>query len=360
VVALFVLPYNLRQSLIISMIGTLACLSLVLLTGFVGQISLVQFGMAGVAGVILSKLSTDVGLGWPWAPLIAIVGATVLGVLMALPALRVRGVQLAILTLAGAVALNSFGFGNPTFGVPPSGAPVPQPTILGFSIGTQSPLDGLDGARPSPLFGIGVLLVVTAAAVVVANIRRTNLGKRMLAVRSNERAAAGVGISPARVKLVTFAISAVIMALAGILYSYNFSSLDPTRFTVFNSLSLIAIAYLGGITTVRGAVISGLMIAQGLISYVLNHYVGISVTVQLILAGVLLVVTIVTSPDGVALSAPAPRWPRRWDRRGGKSGPPRPGEEPVPSPRSEPVAGADAPVAPELQADGYTSPRSAR
>lgn len=313
-VALFVLPFNLRQALIISLIGMIACLSLVLLTGLVGQISLFQFGTAGVAGVIVSKLSTGIGLSWPWAPIIGILGAVVLGTLMALPALRVRGVQLAILTLAGAVALNSFGFGNPVFGVPAAGAPVAPPTIFGFSIGPNSPVEGLDGARPSPLFGLGVLLTLIVVAVAVANIRRSNLGKRMLAVRSNERAAASVGIAPARIKLITFALASAIMALAGILYSYNFGSLDPTRFSVFNALSLVAFAYLGGITTVRGAIIGGMIISQGLVSFILNNYLGISVTVQLVLAGVLLVFTIITNPDGIAL-APPPKWPGKLAAR---------------------------------------------
>ena len=110
--------------------------------------------------------------------------------------------------------------------------------------------------------------------------------------------------------MVTFGIATVIMALAGIMYGYNFSGLDPTRFTVFNTLALVAFAYLGGITTVRGAVIGGLIISDGLVSYALDHYLNISTTIQLILAGVLLVFTIITNPDGIAL-APPPKWPGR-------------------------------------------------
>jgi branched-chain amino acid transport system permease protein len=314
IVAMFVLPYDLRQALIISVIGAIACLSLVLLTGFVGQISLFQYGLAGVAGLIVSKIGTSFGIGWPWAPLIGIVGAVVLGLLMALPALRIRGVQLAILTLAGAVALNSFGFQSNIWGAPASGLPVSSPTIFGFSIGTNSPVRGLDGALPSPIFGVGVIILLVLIAFVVGNIRRTSLGKKMLAIRSNERAAASGGISATRVKLAAFAISAAIMAIAGVLYGYNFSELDSTRFTVFNTLGLVGFAYLGGITTIRGAIIGGLIITQGLFSYILDHFLGISVEVQLVLAGVLLIVTVIMNPDGIALTA-HPRWPGRLRRR---------------------------------------------
>ncbi len=98
----------------------MSCLSLVLLTGYVGQMSLVQYAMViGVAALMMSKLSTHSGLGFPWSPLIGIAAAVAMGLVMALPALRVRGVQLAILTLAAAQAMTTFGFLNPTWGATP-------------------------------------------------------------------------------------------------------------------------------------------------------------------------------------------------------------------------------------------------
>ena len=321
-VALFVLPYALRQALILTLIGAIACLSLVLLTGLVGQISLVQYALAGVAALVVSKLSTEAGVGFPWSPLAGIGAAVGLSLLMALPALRVRGVQLAILTLAAAGAVNTFGFQNQTWGASGSGSPVAQPSVFGFVIGTSSPVRGLDGANPSPLFGLMCLALLLGAVVLVARVRETSLGKNMLAVRSNERAAAGSGIASRTVKLTAFGLSALIVSVAGVLYGYNFSAADPTRFSVSNTLTLIAFAYIGGITTVRGAILGGLMITQGLFSYVLNHYLGISITYQALFGGVLLILTIITNPKGIAL-APAPQWPRklgaRWRRLGRKS-----------------------------------------
>lgn len=314
IAGMFLLPYDLRQALIISVIGAMACFSLVLLIGLTGQVSFFQYALAGVAGLIVSKMTSNLGVGWPWAPLVGIAAAIVIGLIVALPALRIRGVNLAILTLSAAVAVNSFGFGNPVWGASAAGAPVVQPSILGFSIGTDSRVKGIDGALPSPLFGVAAIIALVFVVLLFANIRRTTLGKQMLAVRSNERAAAAGGVSPVRVKLISFGIASGIMALAGVFYSYNFGLFDQGRFSIFNAVSLVAYAYIGGITTIRGAIIGGLAIAQGFFGYIINHYLGISTTFQLIVAGLLLVVTLITNPDGIAL-APSPKWPQRLKRR---------------------------------------------
>src|SRR4029077_14530009 len=91
-VALIVLPYDFRQALITSLLATIMCLSLVVITGFVGQISIAQLALAGVSGFILSHLATDYGIGFPLGMLIGSLGATVCGLVIAVSALRVRGV----------------------------------------------------------------------------------------------------------------------------------------------------------------------------------------------------------------------------------------------------------------------------
>src|SRR6186997_2389178 len=98
-IALVVLPFDFRQALTNSLIGTVMALSLVVITGFVGQISVVQLALAGVAGFTVSHLAVDHGIGFPLAPLAGIGAAVLLGVLTAVSALRVRGVALAVVTL---------------------------------------------------------------------------------------------------------------------------------------------------------------------------------------------------------------------------------------------------------------------
>src|SRR5919108_231839 len=188
--ALVVLPFDFRQALINSMIGTVMALSLVVITGFVGQISVVQLALAGVAGFTVSHLGVDAGIGFPLAPIAGAGAAVLLGELTAVSALRVRGVALAVVTLGAAVAIVQFGFINSTWGGGSTGSPVPEPHLFGLDLGPQSAFRGLDGSLPSPVFGWVVLAVTVALCLLVASIRRGNLGQRMLAVRSNERAAA--------------------------------------------------------------------------------------------------------------------------------------------------------------------------
>ena len=116
VVALTVLPYGPRQAVMTSMIGVVLALSLVVITGFVGQVSVVQLALSGGCGFLMSTLATKAGIGFPFAAIIAVLFTTCLGVVIAVGALRVRGVQLAVVTLAAAVAMSSFWFINPTWG----------------------------------------------------------------------------------------------------------------------------------------------------------------------------------------------------------------------------------------------------
>ena len=171
-VALVVLPFDFRQALINSLIGTVMALSLVVITGFVGQISVVQLSLAGVAGFTVSHLAVDAGIGFPLAPLLGAGAAVLLGLLTAVSALRVRGVSLAVVTLGAAVAISQFGFLNQTWGGGASGSPVPEPHLLGLDLGPQSGFRGLDGSLPSPVFGWLVLAVTVGLCLLVAAVRR--------------------------------------------------------------------------------------------------------------------------------------------------------------------------------------------
>src|SRR5262249_56529856 len=120
------------------------------------------------------------------------------------------------------VAIEAFVFLSTTWGGGSSSSPVPEPKIFGLDLGPYGPFRGVDGKIPSPVFGFFVLTMALALGLLVANLRRSSLGQRMLAVRSNERAAAAAGINVRNVKLAAFGISSFIASVAGALHGYNF------------------------------------------------------------------------------------------------------------------------------------------
>ena len=158
----------------------------------------------------------------------------------------------------------------------------------------------MDGNLPSPVFGWVALICCVLLCVAVGFLRRGTLGQRMLAVRSNERAAAAAAINPRTVKLYAFTIAAVIAGVAGVLYAYNFGSVSADRFGAVTALSLIAFAYAGGITLISGAVFAGLLSAQALIPYALDKWFGLNGNWFLLVGGMLLIFTLLQNPEGVA------------------------------------------------------------
>ncbi len=303
VVALIVFPYDFRQALINSLLGIVICLSLVVIVGFVGQISVVQLALAGVAGFTMSHLTTDLGGIWAKFPISILVGAasaTIVGLLIAVSALRVRGVSLVVVTLAAAVALEQFGFLNARWGGGPTGSPVTQPGLGGLDLSPHASFRGVDDKIPSPVFGFLVLAATILLALLVANVRRSSLGQRMLAVRSNERAAAAAGINVRNTKLAGFGIAAFVAGMAGGLYAYNFGSVSYSRFGALAALGLIAFTYFGGITMVSGAIIAGIGATEGLLPHSFDAWLGLSGNWALLVGGIALIVTLLVHPEGIA------------------------------------------------------------
>ena len=299
-VALIVFPFDFRQALVNSLLSAVICLSYVVITGFVGQVSVVQLALAGVTGFAMSHLAQDHGIGFPAGPIIGILVATVLGFLIGVSALRVRGVSLAIVTLSAAVAIERFGFANSKWGEAITGSRVPLPELFGVKLGFDAPFKGLDGKTPSPTFAFLVLAGTVLLALLVANLRRINLGQRMLAVRSNERAAAAAGINVTAVKLTAFTIGSFIAGVAGAMFAYNYGSVSSFRFGALTALGLIAFAYIGGITMVSGAILAGLLATEGLFPHAFDKWLGISGTWTILVGGVALIATLIFNPEGIA------------------------------------------------------------
>jgi len=302
VVALIVLPYGWREALLTSQVAIVLMLSIVVITGYVGQISIVQLPLAGVAGFTMAHLDEAWNLPFPVGPLLGVLAATLVGLFIGASALRVRGVQLAVVSLAAAVAIEQFWFTNTIWGESNTGNAVADPKIFGLDFGYHAGFLGLDGQLPSPVLGFAFLVVLIVCGLFVVNLRRTNLGQQMLAVRANERAAAGAGISVRNVKLIAFVISSFLAGISGVMAAYSYDSVSANNYDALSSLSIVAFAYVGGITTMTGAIAAGLITTEALLPYIFQTYLDISGSWALLVGGFFLVFNLIFAPNGVGLA----------------------------------------------------------
>ncbi|ADJ48872.1 branched-chain amino acid ABC transporter ATPase/permease [Amycolatopsis mediterranei S699] len=284
---------SIRAAVITSLTLGVISLSLVVVTGFAGQISLAQLTLAGVGAFSLSKLSTAWGIPFPFAPVLAAVVAMVIGVVIGLPALRIRGLPAAVVTVALAVALEAFWFRNTELNGGLDGSKIPPPRLFGLDLGI-----GAGQGYPRLPFALLCLGVLVLAGLGVAWLRRSRLGAAMLAVRANERSAAAAGVDVARTKIVAFAIGAFIAGLGGALLGYQQTVADAEMFTAIGGLGLFATAYLAGITALSGGVVAGVMGAGGLLVVLLDRALSLGEWYSVIM-GIGLVLTVITNPEGL-------------------------------------------------------------
>ncbi|WP_063013230.1 ABC transporter permease subunit [Nocardia nova] len=310
VVALTATSGSYRAAVVSSIIFGVLALSQVVVTGYAGQISLAQLTLAGVSAYALSVLNQHLGIPFPFAPILSALFATLVGVVVGLPALRVRGLPLTVVTLALAVFVEAFWFRNSDLNGGVAGAPIDNPRLFGIDLGI-----GAGHAYPRIAFGVLCLAVLTMAGLGVAWLRRSSLGTDMLAVRANERSAAAAGIDVPRTKLITFAIGAFIAGLSGALLGYQQTLATPEPFAVFAGIGLFAIMYVAGVTSITGAILAGLMAPGGVVYLLVDRFLHIG-DYYAVLSGILLIITVMTNPDGIASRLPRVRWPapRRGDR----------------------------------------------
>ncbi len=220
----------------------LLLLSLVLLTGYGGMVSLCQLTIAGLGAVIMSNIG---GGGSLLGLLAAIGGCALVGALLALPTLRLRGLYLALATFSFAAVMDNVGFSK-IFGLG-GNLTVGRPHVLG--VPTQSP----------QAFFVVCAVVFAAAAVGLLALRRSAFGRRLVAINDSPAACATLGISVNRTKLITFTLSAGIAGLAGALYAGAPGQVSANDFASLGSLVVLLLARVGGINTATGALVGGIL-----------------------------------------------------------------------------------------------------
>ncbi len=292
-----------RSGIIVSAIATVTALSVVVLTGYVGQISLAIYAIAGVAAFATVRLTDDLNIPFPLAPLIGILVAVAAGQLAILPAIRIRGLNLAIATLAAAVAVEELVFKLGWFTGGLAGSNVVPPRLFGADLGIAA----IGDAFPRKTFGVIVIVVAAISMVLVSNLRSGIIGRQWLSVRSNERAAAAAGVNVVQAKLVAGAVSSALAGVGGVLLAYQRQIVSVGSFLVFASLVAVALTYLAGITSPTGALIAGVLAAGGVLTTGLNQLSGEASEYQFAVSGLVLVFAAVRVPRGITgIFSPSP------------------------------------------------------
>ena len=268
--------------------------SVVVVAGYAGQLSLCQFAFAGLGAWMAAHLMSADGWSFPAAMLAAVVGTTLVGVVVALPAIRTRGSSLAIATLAIALMFNALIFTNSALTGGVRGLPIDHLSFLGIT------LDPLDNPQR---YGAFVLVFLVIVGLLVANLRRGRVGSRLLAVRSNERAAASLGVNVIAAKVYAFAVAAAIAALGGVLLSLRQTNVQFAQYNVFGSVLLIQYAVVGGMAWISGMAVAatGAPTAIGAVVFAKIVPQGTDIVSWLaVLSGLGAITVLRRAPDGVA------------------------------------------------------------
>ena len=273
-------------------VAALVSLAIVVVTGYAGQISLATYALAGVGALVGAHTAGTWGLGYPMTMLLGTLGGGIAGLLLGLPAVRVRGIDLTVTTMVFSIVIANTVFVSPVFigSNDYGGVSVPVPKLFGLDVDP-----GLHPAR----FALLCLLLLTLVGVGTANLRRSAAGRRLLAVRANERGAAALGISVGGAKVAAFALGGAIAGLAGSLTVFRSRAITFEDFDVFKSIFALAFTIVSGVGYVAGALYAGVISAGGPISYLFH---GLSSKIDLILAiasGVLVVQIMLQHADGI-------------------------------------------------------------
>lgn len=288
---IFILPSELVYSITVSVAWATVMLSVVVLLGLAGQLSLAQFALAGIAALIAGRTVNDLGAPFLVALLVGVVATIPVGLLFALPALRTKGASLAVVTLGLAVTTSAMVFNNAVWTGGPDGTPVGYPEIFGLEI---------DGTTHPERYALVVIAFFTLCALVVTNIRRGGAGRSLIAVRTNERAAAALGVNVFGAKLYAFALAAALAALGGILLAFRSPFILYADFVPLNSILVVAFTVVGGVGYIMGAFNGGTLVAGGLGAWVMHAIVpGASPVWLSIIGGVMVTALVVLNPNGL-------------------------------------------------------------
>ena len=238
----------------VAVVYGIIALSLVVLTGWAGEISLGQMAFVAVGAAVGASLTAR--LGWDLA--LGLVGAGVVGAglaaLIGLPVLRRRGLTLAVITLAFGLATTAWLLSPRTFGDGTRFDWLPPPRV------ERPDLFGIIDVRSESRFYLLCLVALALVVVGVVGIRRSRTGRALIAIRENDRAASAFGVNPRTTTLQAFATSGFLAAFAGALFVHQQNGLQLDSYSAGESLVVFTMVVIGGLGSIPGALLGALFV----------------------------------------------------------------------------------------------------
>ena len=314
-----------RFDLALILVFALVGVGLTVLVGWAGQVSLGHFAIVGVGAFITARLAPH---GWSLPALLVlsgVAGAAAMAV-AGLPALRLRGLTLAVTTLGVAVVAPTWLFRQEWFGSSTPFGRLVEPAAVAHGLGRPF--------EQGEIYYLG--LAVLVLVVIGAGVLRDSVpGRLVLAVRDNEGAAASFGITPANIKLAALATSGFVAGAAGVIWAEAWRNVAASQFGPELSLSILAVPVIGGLGSLAGAVAGAVLVfapaffLTGMTEAIFGKF-SAQVGFQLALGGFGLVATLLAYPTGVA-GATQRLWERVLERVAERraSRPVRPVEAPL-------------------------------
>ncbi|HMJ77335.1 MAG TPA: ATP-binding cassette domain-containing protein, partial [Iamia sp.] len=262
----------------IALVYAMVAMSLVVLTGWGGSVSLGQIALVGVGGLVAANLIDDFNLDLIVTLALCAVAGGFVAAIIGIPALRVSGQLLAVSTMAFAVALQQHVVQPANYDdiVPTS---IERPELFGrWALTSETTLYIL------------ALVVVVAGALVITNLRRTRTGRVISAIRDNSRASAAVGVSRARTTIAAFVFSGMFAGLAGGIHAVTLASMGDNSYPASGSLLVFSMAVIGGVASLGGT-LAGVALIQWM-GYAFPK-------LQLLLTGVVLLLILMVIPGGL-------------------------------------------------------------
>jgi len=280
-------------------------LSITLITGMGGQLSLCQATLAGVGAFMMGQLFYHFGFNLLVGGIVGSVAAAAVAVILALLSLRLRGLGLALMTLAAAVFFDNGVFNQAAVSSQSGVSLIPQNQPH-----WHGPL-GIFSTDGHALFIVSIITLVVVTLAIL-QIRKGTIGHFLAAMRGSETGAAGIGINLTWQRVLIFALAGAVAGIGGALFSFFQSNVTPNDFNVDFSLVFVVVVVTTGVSTVEGAIQAGigLTVTFQLVTYLPGRLGGTSIVFVLFAFGAL---TYSAHPEGV-LEYQKRRWTARFER----------------------------------------------